>query len=128
MPSSTQSGAGTWYRSPIDSKTLKELHRRSDWLGLLQTGGYLGILALTGTAAYLSAGRLPIVAVIGLFLLHGVCCSFISAAVHELSHGTVFKTKALNSGGRISRSLRKATLVITATPCILRTTSRWCCR
>jgi fatty acid desaturase len=87
----------TWYRSPIDSKILKGLHERSDWLGFLQTCGYLGIVIFTGTAAYVAVGRLPIAVVVLLFLLHGVCCSFMPAAVHELCHGTVFKTKALNA-------------------------------
>ena len=40
--------AVTWYRTPLDPKVLKQLHRRSDWLGLLQTLGYLAVLAITG--------------------------------------------------------------------------------
>jgi fatty acid desaturase len=86
-----------WYRSPIDGKVLRELCERSDWLGAVQTCGYIGILVLTGTAAYLSVGRLPIWAVVALFLIHGMCCSFIPAGFHELGHGTVFKTKFLNA-------------------------------
>jgi fatty acid desaturase len=86
-----------WYRSPLDSKISKELHERSDWLGFLQTSGYLAVLVLTGTAAYLSVGRLPVVLVILLILLHGMCFSFMPAGLHELSHGTVFKTKLWNA-------------------------------
>jgi hypothetical protein len=40
-----------WYRSPVDRETLAALNQRSDWLGLLQTLGHLGLLALTGAAA-----------------------------------------------------------------------------
>ena len=41
----------SWYRSPVDRETLAALNQRSDWKGLLQTGGYLGLLALTAAAA-----------------------------------------------------------------------------
>ena len=41
-----------WYRSPVDRSTLAELNQRSDLLGLAQTLGHLGLLALTGAAAW----------------------------------------------------------------------------
>ena len=41
-----------WYRSPMDRATLAELNLRSDLLGFLQTLGHLGLLALTGAAAW----------------------------------------------------------------------------
>ena len=47
-----------WYRSPVSREELISLNRRSDGKGLLQAGGYLGLLACTGTAAVLSLGRL----------------------------------------------------------------------
>ncbi len=40
-----------WYRSPVDRQTLDRLNQRSDWLGLLQTLGTLGLLVLTAAAA-----------------------------------------------------------------------------
>jgi len=86
-----------WYRTPLDPKVMKKLHQRSDWLGFLQTGGYLAVIVTTGTLAFWSAGRLPAAAVILLVLLHGTCCAFMANAVHELGHGTVFDTKFLNA-------------------------------
>jgi len=86
-----------WYRTPVDSKLLKGLHERSDWLGGVQTLGYLAVIAATGAAAYLAVGRLPLAAVVGLVFLHGTVAAFMINAVHELGHGTVFKTKWMNS-------------------------------
>lgn len=89
--------AVSWYRTPLDPKALKQLHERSDLLGWLQTLGYLGVVASTGTAAFLAAGRLPLALVIPLVFLHGMACSFMINGVHELGHGTVFRTKFLNA-------------------------------
>lgn len=85
-----------WYRSPVDPKFLKGLHERSDFLGLLQTLSYLGTIALTGTAAFYSSFHWPLPATVLLMFLHGMGCAFLINGVHELGHGTVFKTKWLN--------------------------------
>lgn len=84
-----------WYRTPVDREFLRGLYRRSDFLGLLQTLGYLIIVAATGTIAYLSVGRLPWPAVAGLVFLHGTVSAFYINGVHEVGHGTVFKTRSL---------------------------------
>ena len=85
-----------WYRTPLDSKVFKSLHQRSDLLGWFQSMGYLGILILTGSAALYAAGHWPIGVLLLLVFLHGMMCAFLINAVHELGHGTVFKTKSLN--------------------------------
>jgi len=85
-----------WYRSPVGREELKALNQRSDWKGFLQTGGYLSLLAATGTAAYFSVGRLPWPVVVMLFFLHGTCYGFTINGFHELVHDSVFKTKRLN--------------------------------
>jgi hypothetical protein len=46
-----------WYRSPVERATLAALNQRSDWKGLLQTFGHLGLLVLSGAAAWYAAGR-----------------------------------------------------------------------
>jgi fatty acid desaturase len=85
-----------WHRTRIEPKVLKRLHERSDGLGLLQTAGYLGVLAITGTAALVACGRAPAAVVVLLVFLHGMVSCFLINGVHELGHGTVFKTKSLN--------------------------------
>jgi fatty acid desaturase len=93
----TEPRAITWYRTPMDSKTFKALHQKSDFLGWCQTLGYLGLLVFSSGTALYSVGRWPVGVVLLLVLLHGTFCAFLINAVHELGHNTVFKTKALNS-------------------------------
>ena len=87
----------TWYRTPLESKVFKSLHEKSDFLGWLQTLGYLGLLLLTGGMALYGFGRWPIGVVLIVVFLQGTLASFYINAVHELGHNTVFKTKALNA-------------------------------
>lgn len=89
----------SWYRTPIDRDKLRELATRSDWKGLVHAGGFLTIYAVSvalNTWLYLQQLWVPLF--IGCYL-HSMFASFmgIEAAVHELSHGTVFKTKWLNA-------------------------------
>ncbi len=86
-----------WYRTPLAKADFRGLHERSDFLGWCQTLGYLGVLALTGSAAWYSAGRFAWYVTLALVFLHGTVFAFQINAVHELGHGTVFKTKALNA-------------------------------
>ncbi len=85
-----------WYRSPIAADDLARLNQRSDWQGLLQSVGHLGLLALTGGLAWYAVGRLPLVVVIALLFLHGTFYAFLVNGFHELCHQTVFKTRWLN--------------------------------
>lgn len=104
MSSPSRSGASNrwrkpvrWYRTPIEAALLKDLQRRSDWLGGAQAFGYLGLLALTGGIAFYSAGRWPWWATVLLTFVYGTCFAFQINAVHELAHGTVFRTDSLNA-------------------------------
>ena len=86
----------TWYRSPIDRAVLAELNQRSDLFGFLQSLGHLGLLALTGAAAWFSLqAGLWWGLLIALFL-HGTFYAFLLNGFHELCHRTVFRTKFLN--------------------------------
>lgn len=85
-----------WYRTPIDKALLRQLSQRSDAKGAMQTFGYLGLYATTAGASLYGAGRWPLAVVLGIIFLHGMVAAFMINAVHELGHGTVFKTKALN--------------------------------
>jgi fatty acid desaturase len=86
-----------WYKSPISRTELAALNQRSDWKGLLQTLGHLGLLALTGTAAWYAVDRAPLLVVLLLIYLHGMFFAFLINAFHEFVHQTVFKTKAINT-------------------------------
>ena len=85
-----------WYRSPVERETLAALNRRSDARGLLQTLGHLGLLVLTGAAAWYAVGRLHWAVVLLILYIHGAFWAFLLNAFHELCHKTVFKSKWLN--------------------------------
>ena len=86
-----------WYRCPIQHSKLRELMHPSDLQGWLQAGGHLAIAGITGSAViYFSLERMWLAMIFALFV-HGTVCSFFKGiAAHELGHGTVFRTKALN--------------------------------
>lgn len=85
-----------WYRTKIDSAELKALHRRSDLRGAGQSLGYLAVITTTGSLAVYAADRWPWWVTLLLLFAHGTVFAFNINAVHELSHGTVFKTRKLN--------------------------------
>lgn len=93
-----------WYRTQVDRQVLRTLMKRSDWKGLRQALGHLGLYALTGTLAYLAFLQIhpatwywsvPLLLVA--MFAHGTVGSFTGGtACHELSHKTPFKTTRLN--------------------------------
>lgn len=86
-----------WYRTHIDREVLADLNRRSDALGFVQTLGHLGIIVLTGAAAWHAALSGSILVMLAALFLHGTVYAFLLNGFHELCHGTVFKTKWLNT-------------------------------
>ncbi len=80
-------------RKVLEPAELKALNEKSDFFGALQMASHLGAIAIvcvlhakvTGTWWVLLSG----------FVL-GVLINFLYAAQHELSHGTVFKTRIIN--------------------------------
>lgn len=86
-----------WYRTPIAAERLRQLQDRSDFLGALQAFGYLGLIAVTGTVAVMTEGAWPWWATLACLFVHGTCFAFQINAVHELAHGTVFRSTALNA-------------------------------
>ena len=85
-----------WYRCPIPGQRLRELSRRSDLQGWFQSLGHLVLFAGTGVLTYYLFTQQQWVG-FGLALFaHGTVTTFLGLAVHELGHGTVFKTKWLN--------------------------------
>ena len=87
-----------WYRSPTEKSALRQLTQKSDLMGWLQAGSFLTIyLSLTALAFCMFLMRLWVIMVIVCYL-QSVFMSFVSmgAAVHELSHGTPFRSKGPN--------------------------------
>lgn len=86
-----------WYRCKVDPKLLAELNERSDWKGFLQAGGHFGLWLLTGGFSYYAWLESQWVILAILLYAHGTIASFGINAVHEAVHGTVFKTKWMNT-------------------------------
>lgn len=87
-----------WYRSPVDHERLRTLSVRTDVQGWKQAGGhallYLVFVALT---ILFWAQQAEMAFWVSLWCLGFVATFFKGTAAHELGHGTVFKTKFLNS-------------------------------
>jgi len=74
----------------IKPDRLRALMQRSDMHGVLQLVSHLAAIAISGTLLWQVWGTWWAVPV---FMLHGILINFLYAGQHELSHGTVFKTK-----------------------------------
>lgn len=86
-----------WYRSPIERETLRQIMQRSNLRGACQAVGHLGLWCLTGSATYYMFSQQLWVGFAIALSLHGTVGSFFKGlATHELGHGTVFRTPALN--------------------------------
>jgi fatty acid desaturase len=86
-----------WYRTPVDRETLNTLNQRSDWKGLRQTLGHLGLLVLTGVAAWLAVQWAAWWLLALVLFVHGTMYAFLLNGFHEFCHSTVFKSKSLNT-------------------------------
>jgi fatty acid desaturase len=87
----------TWYRTKLPPESLKSLHAKSDLKGGAQTLGYLALLVGTGFAAWWALHHAPWHVTTGFVFLYGMVSAFLINAVHELGHGTVFRTRWRNS-------------------------------
>ena len=126
-----------WYRVPLPKETLAELNQRSNALGLLQAGGFmLTFLATAALCVWLWMIGQYWLLVPALFL-HGTVMAFLSNAVHELVHGTVFRSEWLNKVfvtffrslvGKTTLHSGPVTKSITCIPCMTHRTLRRRCR
>lgn len=85
-----------WVRVKITPEDLKRFTTRSDGKGLVQSLAFLLLLAATGTLAYLAFLRQHWVLLTLALYLHGTFYAFFGNALHELTHNTVFASRALN--------------------------------
>lgn len=86
-----------WYRTKLDKQTLKELNERSDVKGFIQAGGYLAIVAATAALSIYAALNWSWPYILLALFIHGNVYAFMINGIHELVHGTVFRTKSLNT-------------------------------
>lgn len=77
----------------ISPARLKELSRRSDIRGWAKTLAHIAAIAANSYALAHSWGNLL---AIPLFMLQGALLVCLQAAIHEMSHRTVFKTRVFN--------------------------------
>lgn len=96
MTTETAPNPIAWRRTELPEETLRALNERSDTKAWLQTGGYLGSMILTGTLSYWAWSVQNWWLLAAFVFLHGTIAAFSINAVHELVHGTVFKTPWLN--------------------------------
>lgn len=85
-----------WYRVHVDTEVLRELTRARDSAGLLQAGGHLLLVLLTGSLVVLVSLKLAWYWILPALMVHGTVVSTFGAACHELSHERVFATRWLN--------------------------------
>jgi fatty acid desaturase len=87
-----------WYRSPLATDQLRGLALRSNLRGAFQAVGHIGLWACTGALTCYAFTQGAWIAFAVCLFLHGTIGTFLKGiAVHELGHGTVFRTKKLNS-------------------------------
>lgn len=88
-----------WHRSPIDKALFKSLTVRSDGKALRHLLAHLGLVALLGFISYRAFKEYPIYLSIPIYFVFTNVFIFLglSSGIHEMSHGTVFRTKWLNS-------------------------------
>jgi fatty acid desaturase len=77
----------------IGRAELKRLSERRDAPGLVQLGGHLGLLAVTGWLIHVSLGTLWLLPAL---FVHGVALVFLFAPLHETIHRTAFHNRLLN--------------------------------
>lgn len=85
-----------WYRCSVSREQLRELNKRSNFLGALQTLGYLGILAAGSGVAIYSSLHWPWYITALLVFVNGHFWHFLINGFHELVHDSVFRTRWLN--------------------------------
>src|SRR3546814_12649438 len=84
-------------RPAVPKAELRALAARSDRKGLVQFGGHLALLAVTGSAVLWAEGSWgDSWALAPALLAHGIVLVFLFAPLHETIHRTAFRRRALN--------------------------------
>ncbi len=101
-----------WYRCDIDRGLLKRLSQRSNWHGLACLAYFCALLGITAALALVSVGTWWSIPA---FFFYGSIWVFATSVVHETSHGTPFRNRALNE-----TVLFVFGFMVQQTPCLLR--------
>jgi len=86
----------SWYRSALNKDMLRSLSAKSDWRGGAQTLLHLAVLGLCVAAAVGGQRAGDWLLVIMAVFVFGMTARFSVNGLHELAHGTVFRTAGLN--------------------------------
>jgi fatty acid desaturase len=86
-----------FYRTKLPPDVSARLLERSDARGLLQAGGWLGVLLGAGALAVRASLAGDAARAAAWSLVYGCVANFAINGMHELGHETVFKTPALNA-------------------------------
>jgi fatty acid desaturase len=78
----------------LDREVIQRLSQRSDFKGLVQLGGHLGILILTGMALALAWNTFLMLPAL---FAYALVLTFLFAPLHESIHYTAFKRRWLNN-------------------------------
>ena len=82
-----------WYRRPLAREALRELNKRSDFLGFVQSIGFLLVLTTTSGLAIYASFNWPWYVIVLLVFVNGHFWHFLVNGFHELVHNSVFKTQ-----------------------------------
>ena len=82
-----------WYKPKIDPKLLKDLSKRTDRPGWINTIAFFIVFFITGYLSYRSWGTIW---TIPAFFAYGTVSGFAAARWHEYGHRSVFRTRWLN--------------------------------
>ena len=85
----------SWKRPSISKEILQRCTRRSDLMGFVHCLGVLAVLGASGALAFLLFEQQRWVWMAVALYVHGALFAF-NPQVHELTHGTVFRTRWLN--------------------------------
>lgn len=87
-----------WVKVRISPADMQCFNRRSNFKGLCQSLGFLLLIATTGSLAFYAFSRGHWIFLAAALYVHGTFYSRFKEALHELSHNSVFSTRALNIG------------------------------
>lgn len=87
----------SWYRTKLQTSALREMTARSNAKGLAQAVGHLVLFLVTAALTFWAWSAEVWIAFAVALWCHGAVARFLhGTAVHQLGHGTVFRTKRLN--------------------------------